>query len=55
MTYRMIFVACAVQHTDAGGDAMLSQLHSPPDQDLQSHAPVELTGELMMLSYVDDI
>jgi hypothetical protein len=46
MTYRMIFVACAVQHTDnAGGEAMLTQISpAAADQDPSVHAPVELTG-----------
>jgi DNA replication licensing factor MCM6 len=52
MTYRMIFVACAVQHTDnAGGEALLSQLSpSTTDQDPSVHVAVELTGEPLSVS-----
>lgn len=45
----MIFVACAVQHTDSGGDAVLSQVYSSSDQDAHSHVPVELAGSPSIL------
>lgn len=54
MTYRMVFVACAVQHADhvkaGGGDALLSQIYPSADQDPSVHAPVELTGLLLRIS-----